>query len=88
MAGHEVFFKESVCEMPDVPHLHVKDMASFSIKVRANGNHKVGTGGVIGYLSYKDGERALFITCSTKGKICCICSVFFYALCKAKWIEA
>ena len=64
--------------MPDVPHFHVKDMASVSIKFRSNNNKKEGTGAVIGYLSYKDGERALFITRSTPDKICCIYSVFFF----------
>ncbi|XP_074610928.1 tolloid-like protein 1 isoform X2 [Acropora palmata] len=54
-AGREVFIKERVCEMPDVPHFHVKDMASVSIKFRSNNNKKEGTGAVIGYLSYKDG---------------------------------
>lgn len=54
-AGREVFIKERVCEWPDVPHFHVKDMASVSIKFRANNNKKEGTGAVIGYLSYKDG---------------------------------
>ncbi|XP_015764582.1 PREDICTED: tolloid-like protein 1 isoform X2 [Acropora digitifera] len=55
-AGREVFIKERVCEMPDVPHFHVKDMASVSIKFRANNNKKEGTGAVIGYLSYKDAQ--------------------------------
>lgn len=54
-AGHEVFIKERVCEMPEVPHFHVKDMASVSITFRANNNQKVGTGAVIGYLSYRNG---------------------------------